>query len=132
MTDEYFGGDDSARSDGGRWVQWDAQTPIEMVPGLGFQPVLGGELMLNVVTFAPGAEAPVHWHDEEQITFVVEGEIEFTLGNETRTVGRGQAAVIPPNVPHGARALVGPAVAIDAFHPPRQGIVDAMPPSGRT
>ncbi len=107
-------------------MQWDALDPIQMVPGLDFQPVLGDRLMVNFVSFEPNTVAPVHWHDEEQISVVLEGELEFEVGGETRVMGKGEAVVIPPNVPHGARTYDGSCLAVDAFHPPRQGVVDAM------
>jgi quercetin dioxygenase-like cupin family protein len=129
MTDPeaYFAGDTGSQSqDGGTWVRWDELAPLEMVPGLTFQPVLGGRLMVNFVTFAPHTEAPVHWHDEEQITYVMDGEFEFTVAGETRTLRRGEAVVIPPNVPHGARTLDSSCVEVDVFHPPRRGVLEAM------
>ena len=41
----------------GRYVNVDAITPVEFLPGLGFRPVQGQKAMTNFVTFAPGAEA---------------------------------------------------------------------------
>ena len=123
----YFAGDTGSQSERkGTWVRWDALEPLEMVPGLTFQPVLGEQLMVNFVTFEPHTEAPVHWHDEEQITSVMDGELEFEVAGETRTLRRGEAVVIPPNVPHGARTLDSSCVEIDVFHPPRRGVLEAM------
>jgi quercetin dioxygenase-like cupin family protein len=125
--DRYFAGDESAQGMGrGTFVAWDELSPIEMVPGLEFQPVLGENVMVNFVRFAPHTEAPLHWHDEEQISFVVDGELEFEVGGERRVVRRGQAIVIPPNVPHAARTHEGTCLEVDVFHPPRQGVLEAM------
>jgi quercetin dioxygenase-like cupin family protein len=129
MTDpeQYFAKETTSQSHSkGSWVQWDALQPIEMVPGLEFQPVVGAKLMVNFVSFAPDTVAPVHWHDEEQISVVLEGELEFEVGGETRVMRAGEAVVIPPNVPHGARTYDVSCLSVDAFHPPRQGVVDAM------
>jgi quercetin dioxygenase-like cupin family protein len=126
---DYFADDESTQSAaGGEIVTWTAIAPIEMVPGLNFQPVLGEKLMVNFVSFAPHTEAPRHWHDEEQISFVIDGEMEFEVGEEKRTVRRGEAIVIPPNVPHAARTYDGTCLEVDVFHPPRQGVLDAMKP----
>ncbi len=85
--ESYFAGDTEAQSGRtGTWVRWDALDPLEMVPGLTFQPVLGDALMVNFVSFEPHTEAPLHWHDEEQITYVMDGEFEFTVAGETRTM----------------------------------------------
>jgi quercetin dioxygenase-like cupin family protein len=124
---DYFADDESTQSAaGGEIVTWTAIEPIEMVPGLNFQPVLGEKVMVNFVSFAPHTEAPRHWHDEEQISFVIDGEMEFEVGEEKRTVRRGEAIVIPPNVPHAARTYDNTCLEVDVFHPPRQGVVDAM------
>jgi quercetin dioxygenase-like cupin family protein len=125
--DRYFAGDESAQSGGGgTFVAWDALEAIEMAPGLEFRPVVGLNVMVNFVRFAPHTEAPRHWHDEEQISFVLEGELEFEVGDEKRVVRRGEAVVIPPNVPHAARTREGTCLEVDVFHPPRQGVLDAM------
>jgi quercetin dioxygenase-like cupin family protein len=123
----YFAGDSGVRADGtGTWARWDELEPLVMVPGLSFQPVVGERLMVNFVTFEPRTEAPVHWHDEEQISFVLDGEFEFEVAGEKRILRRGDAVVIPPNVPHGARTHDSSCVEIDVFHPPRRGVLDAM------
>ena len=129
MTDagRYFAADDSAQgSGGGRFVAWDELSPFEMVPGLELRPVLGENLMVTFVRFAPHTEVPRHWHDEEQITFVVDGEFEFEVGDEKHIVRRGEAIVIPPNVPHAARTYESTCLEVDVFHPPRRGLLEAM------
>ena len=129
MTDSprYFGADAGAQEEGsGSLVQWDGLDPFEMVPGLFFQPVVGDRLMANFVRFEPHTEAPLHWHEEEQITFVLEGELEFEVAGETWMLTRGQAVVIPPNVPHGARTRGGPCLEVDVFHPPRRALLETM------
>jgi len=56
----------------GRYVNIDELTATEFLPGLGFRPVLGHNAMVNFVSFAPGATAPNHVHEEEQIVVVLE------------------------------------------------------------
>src|SRR4051794_32798815 len=135
MGDGYFAGDSSKleahkMESEGQWVQWDAIEPLFMIPGLGFQPVVGGNVMVNFVTFEPNTIAPVHWHGEEQVAIVIDGEMEFECGSEKRIVRRGEAVVVPPNVPHGARTYDTTCLAIDVFQPVRQGIVDALAERG--
>jgi len=44
---------------------------------------------------------PLHAHSrEDEIWYVLEGEIAFTVGNETRIGGPGSFVYIPRNVPH--------------------------------
>jgi quercetin dioxygenase-like cupin family protein len=125
---QYFAFDPETVSDEpGRFVDVNADIdPIAFTKGLTFQPVLGDRVMVNVVRFEPHSEAPVHIHDEEQVTIVVEGEMEFEIAGETRTMRPGQMAVIPPNVPHGARTKDSSCVEMDVFVPPRRALLDML------
>ncbi|MFL6139903.1 MAG: cupin domain-containing protein [Frankiaceae bacterium] len=108
----------------GRFVEVASIAPVELVEGLRFRPVLGEALMTNFVSFEPRTEAPVHVHEEEQIVIVLEGELEFEVDGEVRTMRPGDVAVIPPWVPHGARTLDARCLEVDVFHPPRRTLVD--------
>jgi len=126
-SDRYFATDTGSQQSGkGRFVKWDDLDPLEMMPGLRFQPVLGEQLMVNFVQLDPHTEAPVHWHDEEQISIVLDGEFEFEVAGEKHIVRRGEAVVIPPNVPHGARTYDSSCFELDVFYPPRAGLLEAM------
>jgi quercetin dioxygenase-like cupin family protein len=107
----------------GRYVNVDALTPVEFLPGLGFRPVLGQQAMTNFVTFEPGAVAPRHVHEEEQIVVVIEGEFTFDLDGDVRTMRKGDVAVVPSWVPHGAWATDTRCVEIDVFAPPRTSLL---------
>jgi quercetin dioxygenase-like cupin family protein len=95
-----------------------------MLPGLNFQPILSEHAIVNVVSFQPHTEAPMHSHVEEQIVIVVEGEFEFTLAGVTRTMRAGDVCVIPPWVPHGARTHDTTCRELDVFTPPRATLID--------
>jgi quercetin dioxygenase-like cupin family protein len=71
------------------------------------------------VRFTKGAAVPQHAHFHEQITNVIEGQLELTVNGETAVLTKGKALVLPPNVPHSARALTEVYV-IDVFHPARE------------
>lgn len=117
---------ENKQSGKGTFVKWDELDEIEMLQGLRFQPVLGDNLMVNFVQLDPHTEAPVHWHEEEQISIVLHGEFEFEVNGEKQVLRRGQAVVIPPNVPHGARTYDKSCLEIDVFYPPRAGLLEAM------
>lgn len=109
----------------GAYVEVDNDIPaVEFVPGLVFRPVVGDKLMANFVRFSPGTVAPVHTHEEEQITVVIEGEFEFDLAGDARVMRPGMAAVVPPGVPHGARTHDTTCFEIDIFHPPRRALLE--------
>jgi quercetin dioxygenase-like cupin family protein len=64
-------------------------------------------------TFLQDMELPAHSHGAQWGT-VVEGEIEFTIGGETRIYHPGDSYTIPAGVEHGARIKAGTRV-IDVF-----------------
>lgn len=110
---------------GGAYVEVDKDvSAVEFVPGLVFRPVVGHRVMANFVRFSPNTVAPVHTHDEEQITVVIEGEFEFDLAGDIRVMRAGMAAVVPPGVPHGARTHDTSCFEIDIFHPPRRALLE--------
>jgi quercetin dioxygenase-like cupin family protein len=69
-------------------------------------------------TIVAGAELPEHAHPHEQVSHVLEGEFEMTIGSETRRLGPGTVAFVSPNVPHSGRAVTNCRI-IDVFHPVR-------------
>jgi quercetin dioxygenase-like cupin family protein len=105
--------------DVGRYVDRNAIAPVEILPGLGFQPILGVNALLNFVTYAPHSEAPLHTHEEEQIVLVLEGELHFHLNGHERVLHPGDVVVVPPWVLHGAHTLEAPCLQVDFFTPPR-------------
>lgn len=108
----------------GRFVNVSQIESVEFVPGLRFQPVLGEKTLVNFVSFDPNTEAPMHVHVEEQIVIVTEGEFEFTIGEQTRTMRPGDVAVIPSWVPHGAHTGDQTCKEIDVFAPPRETLIE--------
>ena len=66
-----------------------------------------------------GAVLPTHAHFHEQITTVVTGQFELTVGNQTNVYKPGQIAVIPSNVPHAGKALTACKL-MDVFSPVRE------------
>jgi quercetin dioxygenase-like cupin family protein len=112
---------------GGAYVEVDEDVAaVEFVPGLVFRPVVGDQLMANFVRYDPDTVAPLHSHEEEQITVVIEGELEFDLAGDRRTMRPGMAVVVPPGVPHGARTYATSCFEIDVFHPPRRVLLETL------
>jgi quercetin dioxygenase-like cupin family protein len=107
----------------GRFVNVDAIAPVEFLPGLGFRPVLGQKAMTNFVSFEPGATAPRHVHEEEQIVIVLDGEFTFDLDGDVRTMRKGDVAVVPSWVPHGAWTTDSHCLEVDVFAPPRSSLL---------
>ena len=126
MTDYFAAGAPRAADVFPRWIEIDAIQTVQFADGLTFRPVLGKDALVNFVSYEPNTIVPVHSHDEEQFTFVLDGEFEFECDGETRTLRRGSVVHIPPGVPHAARTLDTPCVQIDVFSPPRRVLADAI------
>jgi len=108
----------------GRYVKVATVPSVEFVAGLEFRPVLGERMMANFVTFEPHTEAPRHVHEEEQIVIVLDGEFEFDLDGDVRVMRKGDVAVVPAWVPHGARTQSTTCSEVDMFNPPRRSLLD--------
>ncbi|MBW4840233.1 MAG: cupin domain-containing protein [Paenibacillaceae bacterium] len=85
-----------------------------------FQP--GESLMMMEVHFEAGAEGAVHSHEQEQLTYCVEGQLEFTVDGFTTLLSAGETLVIPSRAVHGCRALK-PSKLLDAFTPLRMDLL---------
>lgn|SRR5581483_2902976 len=73
-----------------------------------------GEVLLDANTVVP-----MHEHPHEQITYVIDGRFQFTVGAETTVLEPGMAALIPGGVKHGGTTLTACRV-IDVFAPVRE------------
>lgn len=92
-------------------------------PLLGRQFIVGEQMMLARVLLKKGCVVPLHSHENEQITYILEGALHFDIGGQQLTVRAGEVLCIPPHVPHQAEALED-TVDLDVFHPPRADWID--------
>ena len=94
--------------------------PIEPAPGCHMRTPFGENLMLSYLEMDAGAVVPMHSHPHEQGGMLLKGRLELTIGDETRVCEPGSMFLIPPNTPHKAVAVGGPAVVLDVFSPVRE------------
>jgi unsaturated pyranuronate lyase len=80
----------------------------------------GERLTLGIVELDPNAVVPEHRHDHEQLGMVLQGSLEFRVGEETRSLGPGGTWRIPSNMPHDVKVGPDGAVVIDVFAPVRE------------
>jgi quercetin dioxygenase-like cupin family protein len=88
--------------------------------GISLRAVSGDHTMLTFFEFEPHAVIPMHRHSQEQITYVLAGEIEFELEGKRRILRKGEGVVIPSLADHGAKVLDKRAKALDAWYPIRE------------
>ena len=98
--------------------------PLEVIPGCKMRTPYGQNMMLSYLEMDAGAEVPLHHHPHEQGGMLLEGRLQLTIGDETRVVEAGAMFLIPPNTPHRAVAVDGPAVVLDVFSPVREDYRD--------
>jgi len=101
--------------------RWD-EIPREPVsPTLERRLITGEKMMLAHVYLAKGCVVPKHSHENEQLTYILEGALHFWIGedgSEEVVVSAGEVLHIPSNVPHKAEAL-SDTLDVDIFSPPR-------------
>ncbi len=85
--------------------------------------ITGANEMIAHVLLKKGAVVPEHSHVSEQITYILEGALEFRIGAEELVVRAGQVLVIPSGVPHQAVALED-TLDLDIFSPIRHDWLD--------
>ncbi|WP_018607660.1 cupin domain-containing protein [Uliginosibacterium gangwonense] len=78
-----------------------------------------GKMMQVEVHFADGAIGPMHNHPHEQLTYVLSGEFEFTIGDVTKIVKAGDTLYKEPNIMHGCTCLKA-GILLDTFTPQRE------------
>ncbi len=83
--------------------------------------ITGEKAMLTHVYLQKGCVVPMHQHENEQITYILEGSMHFwfhTTDAVPVLIRAGEVFVIPANVPHQAEALAD-TLDVDIFAPPR-------------
>ena len=88
--------------------------------------VTGERMMLAHVYLKKGCLVQQHSHDNEQLTYILEGALHFWIGKDKKEeviVRAGEVLHIPSNVLHEAVALED-TLDVDVFSPPRQDWLD--------
>jgi quercetin dioxygenase-like cupin family protein len=99
-------------------IPWHTVGLEDLNPLLQRQFVVGQEVMLARVLLKKGCIVPEHSHHNEQITYILEGALKFSIDGREIVVHSGEVLTIPPNMPHKAEA-VEDTVDLDIFNPPR-------------
>lgn len=93
---------------------------IERLPGWRGRYFHSPSMTFAHYDFKRGASIHEHFHPQEEVYEVIEGELEVTIDGEVQIVRAGLVAVVPSNVAHSVRALTdGRAIIVD--HPLRSG-----------
>jgi quercetin dioxygenase-like cupin family protein len=86
---------------GSPFRNWEGREPLSLFPGVSAHSIGGEQVLLCRVQYEPGATVPRHSHEHtEQVMFVTEGELEMTVGSETRTLRAGDVVVVNRGIEH--------------------------------
>jgi len=108
------------------WYRWDDMPKERVTDTLDRRLITGDRMMLAHVYLKKGCIVPKHSHDNEQLTYILEGALKFWLGengDEVVVVRPGEVLHIPSNLPHKAEALED-TLDVDVCCPPRQDWLD--------
>ena len=104
------------------WYRWEELAEEQLNDLLSRRLITGDRMMLAHVYLKKGCIVPRHAHENEQLTYILEGALKFFVGNEGEeevVVRAGEVLHLPSNVPHEAHALED-TLDVDVFSPPRE------------
>jgi quercetin dioxygenase-like cupin family protein len=96
-----------------------SQPAKNLFPGAAGHYAHGDRTTVGEVILARDAVVPLHQHPHEQVSYVISGQLEFTVGTQVHVMDPGACLMIPGNTPHGCRAIT-PCKVIDIFTPVRE------------
>jgi len=106
-----------------RLYRWD-EIALEKVTEMISRKIITGEReMVTQIYLKRGALVPMHSHESEQMTYVLQGGLRFLINGEEITVREGEVLHIPSWVPHQAEAI-DDTFEMDIFSPIRQDWLD--------
>jgi quercetin dioxygenase-like cupin family protein len=115
-----------SKTSGVTFHRWEDMPKERVTDKIDRRLVVGDRMMLAHVYLAKGSIVPRHSHENEQLTYILQGALRFWIGEEGSeeiVVRAGEVLVIPSHVPHKAEALED-TLDVDVFCPPRQDWLD--------
>ena len=101
-----------------RLHRWDEIALEKVTEMLSRKIVTGEREMLAQVYLKAGCVVPMHAHESEQMTYILQGALKFLVGGEEFTVREGEVLHIPSRIEHQAEAL-DDTFSLDVFSPIR-------------
>ena len=104
------------------FFRWDDMAKERVTDMLERRLITGDRMMLAHVYLKKGCVVPKHSHENEQLTYILEGALKFWIGEDQKEeviVRAGEVLLIPSHVAHKAEALEE-TLDVDVFSPPRQ------------
>jgi quercetin dioxygenase-like cupin family protein len=87
---------------------------VERLPGWNGRYFHSAHMTFAHYDFTRGSSIHEHFHPEEEVYEVIEGELEVTIDGAVQVAREGLVAIVPSNVRHSVKALTdGRAIIID-------------------
>jgi len=103
--------------------RWD-EIALDKITEMISQKIIAGEReMLAQIYLKRGALVPMHTHESEQMTYILQGALKCLVGGEELLVREGEVLHIPSGIPHQAEALED-TFELDVFSPVREDWVE--------
>lgn len=99
----------------------------QVTPEYARRSLVGEKCMVMWERMAAGAYAKPHHHPNEQMFWVLTGSMVLRIGSETKVIGPGDLARVPPDVEHDARFDVDTEF-VSFQAPPRTDHLPGAPP----
>jgi quercetin dioxygenase-like cupin family protein len=80
------------------------ELPGNRLRGLATRSRGSSEIALWNHTLDAAAESPPHWHDHDQVIYVLAGSGRIVVGDEEMALAAGDVVVAPARIPHQVRA----------------------------
>ena len=93
--------------------------PKQVMEGITGHYAHGQNMTFGFIEIKKGTLMPKHQHVHEQITYIIEGQLDMNIGGVDHSLTPGSYYVIPSNVWHGANAITDCKL-IDVFGPVRE------------
>jgi quercetin dioxygenase-like cupin family protein len=101
-----------------RLHRWD-EIALEKVTEMLSRKIVSGDREMLVQSYVKrGCLVPMHAHDSEQMTYVLQGALKFFVGGEEITVREGEVLHIPAGIAHQSEGLED-TFELDLFSPLR-------------
>src|SRR5215467_4449316 len=106
-----------------RLHRWDEIALEKVTEMLSRKVVTGEREMIAQIYLKRGCVVPLHSHESEQMTYILQGALKCRIGGEETTGREGEVLPIPAWVEHQAEALED-TFELDGFSPIRQDWID--------
>jgi quercetin dioxygenase-like cupin family protein len=106
-----------------RLHRWDEIALEKVTEMLSRKIVTGAREMLAQIYLKRGALVPMHAHESEQMTYILQGALRVVVDGEEIIVREGEVLHIPSRLPHQSEALED-TLELDVFSPIRAEWID--------